>query len=72
MFNWQQNNLGGWFSSCVIIFAFMKKICDYISEVVVSWLLKSFNNVESGFNIGSLKVDLFWEEFCENQPKKQT
>jgi hypothetical protein len=72
MFNWQQNNLGGWFSNCVIIFAFMKNICEYILEVVVSRLLKSFNNVEGGSNIGSLKVDLFWEEFCENQPKKLT
>ncbi len=56
----------------MIIFAFMKNICEYILEVVVSWLLKSFNNVESGSNIGSLKVDLFWEEFCKNQPKKLT
>ncbi len=72
MFNWQQNNLGGWVSNCVIIFAFMKNICEYILEVVVSRLLKSFNNVEGGSNIGSLKVDLFWEEFCENQPKKLT
>jgi hypothetical protein len=50
----------------------MKNICDYILEVVVSWLLKSFNNVEGGSNIRSLKVDLFWEEFCENEPKKLT
>jgi hypothetical protein len=50
----------------------MKNICEYVLEVVVSWLLKSFNNVESGSKIGSLKVDLFWEEFCENQPKKLT